>query len=36
MDWTGVNLLLEGIEPKQVHWRYKKPAAHSQNAPFHP
>ena len=26
MDWTGLKLLLEGIEPKQVRKRYKKPA----------
>ena len=26
MDWTGLKLLLEGIEPKQVRRRYKKPA----------
>ena len=25
MDWTGLKLLLEDIEPKQVHKRYKKP-----------
>ena len=25
MDWTGLKLLLEGIEPKQVRKRYKKP-----------
>ena len=25
MDWTGLKLLLEGIEPKQVRLRYKKP-----------
>lgn len=33
MDWTGLKLLLEGIEPKQVRKRYKKPAAGIQNAP---
>ena len=27
MDWTGLKLLLEGIEPKQVRKRYKKPAS---------
>ena len=27
MDWTGLKLLLEGIEPKQVRKRYKKPFA---------
>ena len=26
MDWMGLKLLLEGIEPKQVRKRYKKPA----------
>lgn len=25
MDWTGLKLLLEGIEPKRVRKRYKKP-----------
>ena len=25
MDWTGLKLLLEGIEPKRLHLRYKKP-----------
>jgi transposase len=25
MDWTGLKLLLEGIEPKQVRKRYKNP-----------
>ena len=31
MDWTGLKLLLEGIEPAQVRRRYKKPlsAAHT-------
>ncbi len=24
MDWTGLKLLLEGIEPKRVRLRYKK------------
>jgi transposase len=33
MDWTGLKLLLEGIEPKQVRKRYKKPVADIQNAP---
>ena len=27
MDWTGLKLLLEGIEPKQVCKRFKKPHA---------
>jgi transposase len=35
MDWTGLKLLLEGIEPKQVRRRYKKPLVHSQNTPIH-
>jgi transposase len=26
MDWTGLKLLLEGIEPKRVHRRYQQPA----------
>jgi len=25
MDWTGLKLLLEGIEPKRVRQRYQKP-----------
>ena len=25
MDWTGLKLLLEGIEPKRVRRRYQKP-----------
>jgi transposase len=25
MDWTGLKLLLEGIEPKRVRKRYKSP-----------
>jgi transposase len=33
MDWTGLKLLLEGIEPKQVRKRYKKTVAGIQNAP---
>jgi transposase len=33
MDWTGLKLLLEGIEPKQVRKRYKKPVARTQNDP---
>lgn len=36
MDWTGLKLLLEGIEPKQVRRRYKKPPVRSQNTPIHP
>ena len=27
MDWTGLKLLLEGIEPKRVRRRYQKPSA---------
>jgi hypothetical protein len=26
VDWTGLKLLLEGIEPKRVHKRYQKPS----------
>lgn len=32
MDWTGLKLLLEGIEPKRVRRRYKSPAPGLQNA----
>ena len=31
IDWTGLKLLLEGIEPKQVRRRYKKPVLAPQN-----
>jgi transposase len=31
MDWTGLKLLLEGIEPKRVRRRYQKPALAPQN-----
>lgn len=31
MDWTGLKLLLEGIEPKKVRRRYQKPAHAQQN-----
>lgn len=31
MDWTGLKLLLEGIEPKKVRRRYQKPAPGPQN-----
>ena len=31
MDWTGLKLLLEGFEAKQVRRRYKKPALAMQN-----
>lgn len=33
MDWTGLKLLLEGIEPKQVRRRYKKPVCNTKNTP---
>lgn len=32
MDWTGLKLLLEGIEPKRVRRRYQKNAPAPQNA----
>ena len=35
MDWTGLKLLLEGIEPKRVRLRYKRPHSHSGNASIH-
>jgi transposase len=31
MDWTGLKLLLEGIEPKRVRRRYKNTALKPQN-----
>ena len=31
MDWTGLKLLLEGIEPKRVRRRYKNSALTLQN-----
>jgi transposase len=31
MDWTGLKLLLEGIEPKRVRLRYKKPSLGQRN-----
>lgn len=31
MDWTGLKLLLEGIEPKRVRRRYQKTAPAPQN-----
>jgi transposase len=31
MDWTGLKLLLEGIEPKRVRRRYKNIALPMQN-----
>ena len=31
MDWTGLKLLLEGIEPKQVRRRYKNTVPALQN-----
>jgi transposase len=33
MDWTGLKLLLEGIEPKQVRKRYKMAVGTKQNDP---
>ena len=33
MDWTGLKLLLEGIEPKKVRRRYQKPPSATQNMP---
>lgn len=32
MDWTGLKLLLEGIEPKRVRLRYKKATPPAPNA----
>lgn len=31
MDWTGLKLLLEGIEPKRVRLRYQKSACAQEN-----
>jgi transposase len=31
MDWTGLKLLLEGIEPKKVRRRYQKPVCDTRN-----
>ena len=36
MDCTGLKLLLEGIEPKQMRKRYKKSFVCIQNGPVHP
>jgi transposase len=36
MDWTGLKLLLEGIEPKQLRKRYKKSLSRIQNEPTYP
>jgi transposase len=33
MDWTGLKLLLEGIEPKRVRKRYKKATLSQQISP---
>jgi transposase len=35
MDWTGLKLLLEGIEPKRVRKRYMSAHSHRENAPIH-
>jgi len=32
MDWTGLKLLLEGIEPGRMRKRYKKTYSHRENA----
>jgi transposase len=32
MDWTGLKLLLEGIEPKRVHKRYRAARTTENNA----
>jgi transposase len=35
MDWTGLKLLLEGIEPKRVRKRYRKiSVSHRENSPI--
>jgi transposase len=33
MDWMGLKLLLEGIEPGRIRKRYKKPLDRIQNVP---
>jgi transposase len=33
MDWTGLKLLLEGIEPKRVRKRYKMLTRSAQSSP---
>jgi transposase len=33
MDWTGLKLLLEGIEPKRVRKRYKMLAHSAESSP---
>jgi transposase len=33
MDWTGLKLLLEGIEPKRVRKRYKMLARGAESSP---
>lgn len=33
MDWTGLKLLLEGIEPKRVRKRYKMLAHQAETSP---
>jgi transposase len=32
MDWTGLKLLLEGIEPRRVHKRYRHASQSENNA----
>jgi len=33
LDWTALKLLLEGIEPKQVRHRYRRPALSAPMTP---
>ncbi len=32
MDWTALNLLIEGIEPRRVSKRYARPASNAPGA----